>query len=150
MAIACEIGSLLAGADDEKQALMKDFGLNLGMAFQMIDDVLDYTSREEELGKAIGIDLEEGKLTLPLIYTLQQASEEEHQQLQEIILADFVGPENFARVYRLINKYKGIQFTMDRARRHIVAAKNLLKPLEPSVFKESLLFLADYVLERDR
>ncbi len=150
MAIACEIGSLLAGADDKKQALMKDFGLNLGMAFQMIDDVLDYTSREEDLGKAIGIDLEEGKLTLPLIYTLQKASEEERQQLQEIILADFVSPENFARVYQLIIKHGGIQFTMNRAHQHIETAKKLLKPLESSIFKESLLFMADYILDRDR
>ena len=150
MAIACEIGSLLADADHEKQSIMKTFGLNLGMAFQMVDDVLDYTSREEDLGKAIGIDLEEGKLTLPLIYTLKQASDEERKQLQEIILADFVSPEDFTYVYQLLTKYKGIQFTMNQARKHIETAKSLLTPLEPSLFKEALVFVADYVLDRNR
>ncbi|RLB63567.1 MAG: octaprenyl diphosphate synthase [Deltaproteobacteria bacterium] len=150
MAIACEIGSLLADADHEKQSIMKTFGLNLGMAFQMVDDVLDYTSREEDLGKAIGIDLEEGKLTLPLIYTLKQASDEERKQLQEIILADFVNPEDFTYVYQLLTKYKGIQFTMNQARKHIETAKSLLTPLEPSLFKEALVFVADYVLDRNR
>ena len=150
MAIACEIGSLLADANHEKQAMMKAFGLNLGMAFQMVDDVLDYTSREEDLGKAIGIDLEEGKLTLPLIYTLKQAGSEEREQLQKIILADFVSPDDFTRVYQLISKYEGIQFTMKQAQKHIETAKSLLTPLEPSPFKESLLFMADYVLKRDR
>ena len=150
MAIACEIGSLLADAGHEKQSIMKAFGLNLGMAFQMVDDVLDYTSREEDLGKAIGIDLEEGKLTLPLIYTLKQASDEERKQLQEIILADFVSPEDFTYVYQLLTKYKGIQFTMNQARNHIETAKSLLTPLEPSLFKEALVFVADYVLDRNR
>jgi octaprenyl-diphosphate synthase len=150
MAIACEIGSLLADADHEKQSIMKTFGLNLGMAFQMVDDVLDYTSREEDLGKAIGIDLEEGKLTLPLIYTLKQASDEERKQLQEIILADFVSTEDFTYVYQLITKYKGSQFTMNQARKHIETAKSLLTPLEPSLFKEALMFVADYVLDRNR
>lgn len=148
MAIACEIGSLLAGADEKKQSTMKAFGLHLGMAFQMVDDILDYASREEDLGKTVGIDLEEGKLTLPLIYTLKQASDEEREQLQKIILADFISPEDFTHVYQLLTKYKGIQFTMNQARKHIETAKHLLSPLEPSLFKEALLFLADYVLER--
>ena len=150
MAIACEIGSLLADAGHEKQSIMKAFGLNLGMAFQMVDDVLDYTSREEDLGKAIGIDLEEGKLTLPLIYTLKQASDEERKQLQEIILADFVGPEDFTYVYQLLTKYRGIQFTMNQARKHIETAKSLLTPMEPSLFRDALLFVADYVVDRNR
>ena len=150
MAIACEIGSLLADAGHEKQSIMKAFGLNLGMAFQMVDDVLDYTSREEDLGKAIGIDLEEGKLTLPLIYTLKQASDEERKQVQEIILADFVGPEDFTHVYQLLTKYKGIQFTMNQARKHIETAKSLLTPMEPSLFRDALLFVADYVVDRNR
>ena len=150
MAIACEIGALLAAADEKNQATMKAFGLNLGMAFQMVDDVLDYTSREEELGKTIGIDLEEGKLTLPLIYTLQSADDDERRQLQEIILADFVSPEDFTTVYQLIDKYKGIRFTLDQASKHIETAKELLHPLEASLFKEALLFMADYVLDRDR
>ncbi|MBN2332028.1 MAG: polyprenyl synthetase family protein [Deltaproteobacteria bacterium] len=150
MAIACEIGALLADTDTAMQQMMKAFGLNLGMAFQMVDDVLDYTSREEELGKAIGIDLEEGKLTLPLIHTLNQATEKEKQQLHDIILADFVTKEDFVLVHRLISRYKGVEFTLQRAATHVAEAKNLLMPLPPSPFKEALLFLADYVLQRDR
>ncbi|MEA2107952.1 MAG: octaprenyl diphosphate synthase, partial [Pseudomonadota bacterium] len=88
--------------------------------------------------------------TLPLIYTLKQASDEERKQLQEIILADFVSPEDFTHVYQLIIKYQGIQFTMNQARKHIETAKSLLTPWGPSLFKESLLFVADYVLDRNR
>ncbi|MBW1644839.1 MAG: polyprenyl synthetase family protein [Deltaproteobacteria bacterium] len=150
MAIAAEIGALLAGVEDERQQQMKAFGLHLGMAFQMIDDVLDYTSREESLGKAIGIDLEEGKLTLPLIHTLDKASPEEREKLREIILADYVSQEDFAYVYRLINKHEGIDFTLREARRHIDAAKQIIAAYPDSPYREALNFLADYIRQRDR
>ena len=70
----CEIGAILGGADSEKQIAMRNYGLQLGTAFQLVDDLLDFTATEEVLGKAAGVDLLEGKLTLPLIYLLEQDS----------------------------------------------------------------------------
>ena len=150
MAIAAEIGTLLAGIEDKRQQQMKAFGHHLGMAFQMIDDILDYTSKEESLGKAIGIDLEEGKLTLPLIHALSRVSETEYQKLQEIILADYLEHEDFTYVHQIITKYDGINFTLREARRHIDKAKEIIATHPDSPFRQALNFLADYIWQRDR
>ncbi len=150
MAIAAEIGALLAGVEDQRQQQLKAFGNHLGMAFQMIDDVLDYTSREESLGKAIGIDLEEGKLTLPLIHALSRAEPEEYEKLQEIILADFIKPEDFNYVHQVITRYEGIDYTLQAARSHIEKAKQIIASYPASPYREALNFLADYIWKRDR
>src|SRR5436305_261496 len=68
----CEIGAILGGGSDEEREALRDFGMNLGVAFQLVDDLLDFTSDEDALGKAAGVDLLEGKVTLPLIYLLEE------------------------------------------------------------------------------
>ena len=83
---ACQIGAILGKASLEKEKALADFGFNLGIAFQLMDDTLDYVSEEATLGKAIGKDLNEGKITLPLIHTLQTCSKGEREQLTQIIL----------------------------------------------------------------
>ena len=82
---ACQVGAILGGSSPERERALADFGLNLGIAFQLMDDILDYISADEELGKTIGKDLSEGKITLPLIHTLRTCSPEDKKFLVQVI-----------------------------------------------------------------
>ncbi len=150
MATACEIGAIIAETDLDIQKKMKEFGFCIGIAFQMIDDILDYSSCEEALGKTIGIDLEEGKVTLPLIHTLQQASSEEQERIKEIITADYVSRQDFDFVHKLMQNYHSLEYTSSKADNYLKRAHAILNELPQSPETEALHFITDYVLSRDR
>jgi len=145
---ATQIGAILGEVSEEKEKALFSFGRDVGMAFQLIDDNLDYTSKEEEFGKKIGTDLQEGKITLPLIHTLNQCDSKEKAMIEKIVQSDPITPEDFSQVVELIEKYKGIQYTFDKAKRFIENAKQELRIFNPSKEKEALMAMADYVLER--
>lgn len=145
---ATQIGAILGQAPEEKERAFIDFGMDLGIAFQLIDDSLDYTSREQEFGKKIGIDLQEGKITLPLIFVLRQCSEEESALIHEAVLADPVTRESFFKVVRIIEKYRGLNYTWEKAREYVDRAKGHLFFLPDSREKDALFSLSHYVLER--
>jgi len=145
---ACRIGAILGGVDAEQETSMGKFGLNLGIAFQLIDDTLDYTSDEEEFGKTIGIDLKDGKVTLPLIHTLQKCTSQERRKLEEIFFSDTITPEDFALVTEMITRHGGTEYTINRAKGFIEQAKRCLVSFDPSEAKTAILALADYVVER--
>lgn len=147
---ACQVGGMLGGVSQEFEEALKDYGFNLGMAFQLADDVLDYTSSEDVFGKAKGIDLQEGKLTLPLIIALKLASEEESQLIKNALLGERVEKEIFQQVQEIIKKYKGFQKTYQLAQDYINQAKDSLSPFRTSIEKDILLSLADYVTIRDQ
>ena len=150
MAAACEIGAIIAGAGARTQAQMKEFGSSIGIAFQMIDDILDYSSREEELGKSIGIDLEEGKVTLPLIHTLKNATAEEGERIREIITSDYVRPEDFHFVHELMTRYQGLEYTRQQAAGYLGKAHAILAGQPDSQESRALHFITDYIASRDR
>lgn len=145
---ATQIGAILGEVSEEKEKALFSFGRDVGMAFQLIDDNLDYTSKEEELGKRIGTDLQEGKITLPLIHTLSQCDPREKALIEKIVEADQITPEDFSRVVELIEKYKGIQYALNKAKTYVEKAKEALHLFSPSREKEALIAMADYVLER--
>jgi octaprenyl-diphosphate synthase len=145
---ATQIGAIIGNALDEKERALAEFGMNVGIAFQLIDDHLDYTSKEEEFGKKIGIDLQEGKITLPLIFTLKHCDESEKASIQEIVNSHPITKKAFFRVVEIIERYHGIQYTWEKAKRYIEAAKDCLRLFPDSKEKEALYALADYVLER--
>ena len=150
MAAACEIGAIIAEVEPDIQNKMKEFGLCLGIAFQMIDDILDYSSCEEDLGKTIGIDLEEGKVTLPLIHTLQLARPEEQERIKEIITADYVSRQDFDFVHKLMKSYQSLEYTKAKADSYLKKAHAILNEIPESQETEALHFITDYVLSRDR
>ena len=150
MATACETGAIIAEVEPDLQEKMKEFGFCLGIAFQMIDDILDYNSCEENLGKTIGIDLEEGKVTLPLIHTLQQARPEEQERIKEIITADYVSRQDFDFVHALMKSYQSLEFTSRKADNYLERAHTILDELPKSPEREALHFITNYVLNRDR
>ena len=146
---ACEVGAILGKVNQEKRAALRDFGYNLGMAFQLTDDVLDYVSYDAVLGKRVGTDLKEGKVTLPLIHALKSSAEKEKTYINTVLNNAKVTAKDFARVSKIINKYDGVEYTVNTTRQFIENAKLNLNSFRPSVYKESLITLADYILSRE-
>ncbi len=144
----CQIGAILAGVDGKKEGALANFGMNLGIAFQFLDDTMDYTSTEKTFGKEIGIDLQGGKITLPLIHAFRSCSPREREELVEIILSKTIDERAFLRVVNLITEYGGIEYTLEKARAYVAKAKGYLDCFTPSREKTALLAMANYVVER--
>jgi len=145
---ATRMGAILGKAPPETEEALAHYGLKVGIAFQLMDDYLDYTGKNETLGKDTGRDLKEGKITLPLIHTLKQCTSEEKREIQEIVLSEELPPDGLQRVIYLINKYNGVEYTLAKAQQHIREGKESLRNLPPSPEKEALFELADYVVNR--
>jgi octaprenyl-diphosphate synthase len=145
---ACQIGAILGGVDPKKEASMDAFGLKVGIAFQLIDDTLDYISDEREFGKTIGIDLKDGKVTLPLIHTIRNCTDQERRELEDAFLSDPITQEHFNLVRKMIGKYGGVDYTVSRAKKFVEEAKSCLVSFDASDAKTAILALADYVIKR--
>ena len=145
---AAKIGALLDPVSEEKKKALSDFGMDMGIAFQLIDDNLDYTSKQEEFGKKIGIDLQEGKITLPLIYTLSRCNLEEKAHIAKTLDSDPMSEKDFFEVVGIIERYQGIQYTLHRAREYIEKAKSHLDIFPNEKERAALGAMADYILER--
>jgi len=145
---ACWTGALIANALEKEEKALSNYGFNLGLAFQMADDLLDYTSNTSTLGKDIGTDLKEGKLTLPVIYSLREASSEDRIIMEKIITDKIFSFNDFEILIELLKKYGGLEYTKKLASRQIEKAKNSILFFEPSETKELLLNIADYALIR--
>ena len=124
---ACAIGGILGDAADCQIEALTRFGMRLGTAFQITDDTLDYVAREEEFGKAIGQDLKEGKLTLPLIRTMKKCTPEERSFIRKGI--EEKDEAAMAEIMTLINRYDGIPYALAKAKACIDEAKGFLAPL---------------------
>ncbi|MDD2557419.1 MAG: polyprenyl synthetase family protein [Desulfuromonadaceae bacterium] len=148
IAAACLCGGILGGITPEQEQALYDFGLDLGIAFQFMDDALDYVADEAEFGKVCGHDLEEGKMTLPLIETLRHCSAAERTMVEEIIEADEVSPEALESVVALINRYDGIKYTRVRATALVERAKTYLQVFEAGEARDALETVSDYVVSR--
>lgn len=145
---ACAVGGILANAPEEKIGTLTRFGMRLGMAFQITDDTLDYMAVEEEFGKAIGTDIKEGKITLPLIRALQKCSPGEKDLIKETIKSEEPDNEDIRKIVSMINKYKGIDYALNKAKAYIDEGKGFLELFENSEAKTSLLTISDYIIER--
>ena len=146
-----EIGGLLGECSAEQRAALHDYGFNLGVAFQIVDDVLDYTADESALGKPIGGDLREGKVTLPIILLLQRAGDDIGALVRRIIAAGLVAPEEWQTIRSELAVHGVIDATFERAVRHGEDAKRRLAGVfQQSPERDNLLALVDYVLSRDR
>lgn len=148
IAAACQTGAILGNAAEDQEEAMRRFGLNLGIAFQLRDDVLDYAASEKEVGKPVGKDLQEGKITLPLIHALGSSTPDDHQRLVDLATTDDFQELTFTEVREIIQHYEGLEYTNDLANWHISEAKAALAIFPPSLTKQSLLEIADYVVTR--
>jgi octaprenyl-diphosphate synthase len=143
------VGAILARADDKVKRSLGQFGFNVGVAFQLIDDALDYSSSEREFGKGVGQDLVEGKMTLPLFYSLKSASDGERAVVKDI-LSNRVGfkEEDLGFIRQLVEKHRGVEKTKAVAKNFVHRARSVISSLPDNTFKEALGMLADYVVER--
>lgn len=143
---ATHLAGLLADSDAETLKQLRDFGLRLGNAFQMIDDALDYEADEEKLGKQLGDDLAEGKPTLPLILAMQNASEEERVVIRNSI--ETGSREQFATIKQIIEKSGALEKTHEIAQREANLAKQALHALPETDYKAALIAIADLAVKR--
>jgi octaprenyl-diphosphate synthase len=147
---ACvRLGALLGGKNEEEEANLGLYGINLGLAFQLIDDVLDFTSSEEVLGKPIGNDVREGKMTLPLIYLVQRCTPQEAAKVSRVLEAGGFESPQFAEILELIDRYGTLQAARDKAQEFSDKARAHLQGYPSSPYKDALNSLPDFILERE-
>ncbi len=139
------IGAILAGDEDAEQPLAR-YGRHLGLAFQLVDDALDYDATPEELGKNIGDDLAEGKPTLPLIYALANGSAAERHMIREAI--ETGGTQNLRSIQLAIETTGGLRYTAERAAEEATSAMQMLDALPRSAFRDGLAALAQFAINR--
>ena len=147
---ACQCGGVVGEVTPEQELALKNFGLDLGMAFQFTDDVLDYVGEEDEFGKTRGTDFAEGKLTLPLIYALGRASGDERRAMEELFRRETIQEEDFKIVLDFVEKGEGFRFARDEAGKMADQAKSHLDIFPECEEKDALLALADHVIHRRR
>jgi octaprenyl-diphosphate synthase len=152
---ACEIGALLAGANTQARHALRDYGLRLGCAFQIIDDLLDYQGDEAATGKAVGNDFREGKMTLPLIIAINRAEEVDRERLLCMLADAHEREAGFVEARDLIARYDGFTLARQKAEAMIACGLELLRSLEQSGQGQQteiavLTALAGYVLHRNK
>ncbi len=143
---ACAIGGILGNAPDGRIEALTRFGMRLGTAFQITDDTLDYVAKEEEFGKAIGQDLKEGKLTLPLIRTMKKCNPEERAVIRRGI--ETKDEQGTTEIMALMHRYDGINYALAKAKSCIDEARDFLTTFPDSEAKTALGTIADYIVER--
>jgi octaprenyl-diphosphate synthase len=147
---ACaRLGAMTGGAGEALETSMGEFAWNLGIAFQLVDDVLDFTSRESVLGKPVGSDLREGKVTLPLIYALEQASSEERQLVEKVLKDGNYENAPFSRILRFIEGHDGIARARERAQSFTERARTIATGFPESPYQRALGALTDLIIDRD-
>jgi octaprenyl-diphosphate synthase len=145
---ACRVGAILANASREKEKAMSDYGHNVGVAFQMVDDLLDYTADTGVLGKPIGSDLREGKMTLPVIYALNHAEDGVRKRMEEIIRNRASSDAALHEMLGYLQEYGGLAYTANKASQYVNKAKENLAPFEDCDTKTLLMNLAEYIIRR--
>jgi octaprenyl-diphosphate synthase len=147
---ACaRLGALTTGADEATETRLGEFAWNLGMAFQLVDDVLDFTSRESVLGKPVGNDLREGKVTLPLIYALADAPQSDKQLVETVLLEEGYESVPFSQILRLIDERNGVARARERATSFIDKANAIIAEFPDSPYRRALAAVAELITERD-
>lgn len=145
---ACRVSAIIADAPHESEKALADYGHNLGIAFQMADDLFDYTLTTSDLGKEVGADLREGKLTLPVIYALRKTTVADKELMIKIIQDQNFSVEDFKTLIELLDKHGGLAYTQKVAAAYIDNAKKALATFEPSQTKDIMMDIADYAIAR--
>jgi octaprenyl-diphosphate synthase len=143
---ACETAATLSGAEEIQKSQLTAYGYHVGVAFQLIDDALDYTGNTEDLGKNIGDDLSEGKPTLPLIYAMSNSSE-----TQSSMIADSIrngDTSQLTQIIQIIRDSGALDYTLNLAKEHAASAIKTLETLPESTYKQAMIDLAEFSISR--
>ncbi|PYT32665.1 MAG: polyprenyl synthetase family protein [Acidobacteria bacterium] len=147
--VCAKLGALVAGADSQTEEKLGEYAWNLGMAFQLVDDVLDFTAREKTLGKPVGGDLREGKVTLPLVYALERASADERRSVERVLADRHYENVPLQQILGLIEKYNGIERVRERAQTFTDKARQVIGEFPESPYQRALHGITDLVTDRD-
>ena len=147
---SARIGGMLGTTSREQQDALWDYGLNIGMAFQIVDDLLDFTGEEDVLGKPVGGDLREGKMTLPLIHLLRRGDPRADALVREAVTARSVSREAWQEIRALLVQSRSIEYAQRVATEYVERAKKALHAFPASDARDALMYLPDYVVSRDR
>jgi octaprenyl-diphosphate synthase len=147
--VCARLGGLAGHTDPQTQEKLGEYAWNLGMAFQLVDDVLDFTAREKTLGKPVGGDLREGKVTLPLVYALERATPDERALVETILRDRSYENVPFKRILALLEKYQGIERVKERAQAFTDKARQTIGEFPESPYQRALLAVTDLITERD-
>ena len=145
-----EIGGMLGDVTEDQRLALREYGFNLGVAFQLVDDLLDYTADQTALGKPIGGDLREGKVTLPAILLLQRDGGRASELIRSAVEDRDISQESWGELSRLFREHRVLDHAYERAVEYATTAKRYLDVFPASAEREALLSLPDYVLARDR
>jgi octaprenyl-diphosphate synthase len=147
--VCAKLGAIAGSADPAAVDRLGDYAWNLGMAFQLVDDLLDFTARERTLGKPVGGDLREGKVTLPMVYALEQATPEERQQVQTVLRERNYDTVPFSQVRNLIRKYGAVERVQERAHQFTGKARQIIGEFPDSPYQAALYAVTDLITDRD-
>ena len=145
-----QIGGMLGGVTSEQESALREYGFNLGIAFQLVDDLLDYTADQTALGKPIGGDLREGKVTLPIIVLLRRGGEDADRLIRTVVRDRAVSPDQWREIRELLAEHRAADLAIERAVEYANRAKSCLAAFPPGRERDALIALPDYVLARDR
>lgn len=148
-AASCEVGPVICGAKPEETNALREYGRTLGIAFQIIDDALDYAADQEKLGKEIGDDFREGKMTAPVIFALEKASAEEKSFWTRTLGEKQQTPEDFSAAMAILKRHNALERSIDLAWTYAREAQACLKDLPDSAMKSVFHDLAEYVITRN-
>lgn len=148
--VSMRLGAVLAGADAPTEECLAEYGHALGLAFQVVDDVLDLTAAESVLGKPVASDLREGKATLAVVHALEHATEAEQETILQVLADGAFTQVAYEDVLAVLHRHGSIPFAMDVAQRHAEQARRALDCLPDSEYKRALLWVPDFVVNRDK
>lgn len=149
IAASCRLGAIISKAPLSWEDAVAAYGKKLGLAFQITDDTLDYAADQKLLGKTLGKDLAEGKVTLPLIYLIRKAGPDEREHIRQILLSDTIDDSDLEYTLSLLTKHGAVEDALRRAKALSDEAKEALAVFPDSVHRQALMILADYVVQRD-
>ncbi len=148
MSCSCRTGAMLADTHNGEVGLLADYGQQLGMAFQITDDLLDLIGDRQKLGKSLGNDIREGRLTLPFIHAISAADGADRDWLMKVFGTGECSNGELTRMRKIVEACGGIEYSLEKARHYGQAGKDSLDSLEESPSRDSLAALADYVMHR--
>jgi octaprenyl-diphosphate synthase len=146
---SCRLGAIISKAPLSQEDALTAYGKKLGLAFQITDDTLDYAADQKQLGKVLGKDLDEGKVTLPLIYVIRKAGKEERGNIRTILEADSVSDRDLTYTLKLMEKYGAVDEALNVAQALSNEAKAVLAVFPDTATRQALIALADYVVQRE-
>jgi octaprenyl-diphosphate synthase len=145
---ASEVGPIIAGGDRAMRAAFRSYGTNLGLAFQLIDDALDYGGSSADLGKQVGDDFREGKITLPVVLAYRRGSDMERDFWRRVLEKGEIADGDLDRAIALLRSHRAIEDTVERARHYGDVARDALAPFPDSAHRDALVEVVDFCIER--